>query len=62
VPEPCERCGAPDAEKHHDDYSRPLAVRWLCRSCHLALHGCAEGGPGQPEGRELAGPAGARRG
>lgn len=38
VPESCEQCRSPDAEKHHDDYTRPLDVRWLCRPCHLALH------------------------
>jgi hypothetical protein len=35
---PCESCGAPKAEAHHDDYSRPLDVRWLCRSCHMRHH------------------------
>lgn len=34
----CEVCDAPDPEAHHDDYSKPLEVRWLCRACHLAHH------------------------
>lgn len=33
----CETCGA-HAEMHHDDYSRPLEVRWLCRLHHMAVH------------------------
>lgn len=39
VRQPCERCSAEPAEAHHPDYSRPLAVTWLCRPCHLAEHG-----------------------
>jgi len=37
-PQPCEACGAMEAQKHHDDYSKPLAVRWFCRHCHLKHH------------------------
>jgi hypothetical protein len=29
----CETCGA-FAHAHHDDYSRPLDVRWFCPRCH----------------------------
>lgn len=36
--QPCVRCGASEAQKHHPDYNRPLFVVWLCRQCHLALH------------------------
>jgi hypothetical protein len=25
-------------QAHHDDYGQPLAVRWLCRTHHEALH------------------------
>lgn len=34
-PGACERCHlecAPEAS--HDDYTRPLDVEWLCKSCH----------------------------
>lgn len=33
----CEVCGA-KAEAHHDDYARPLDVRWLCSTHHKSLH------------------------
>lgn len=35
---PCVRCGAQKAEAHHDDYSKPIEVTWLCRSHHVARH------------------------
>lgn len=38
VPEPCERCGSESVEAHHDDYDKPLDVRWLCRGHHMELH------------------------
>jgi hypothetical protein len=36
--QPCEVCGNPKVDAHHDDYSRPLKVRWLCRSHHRQHH------------------------
>lgn len=30
----CEVCGAIKTEAHHEDYAKPLDVRWLCRSHH----------------------------
>lgn len=36
----CQKCGKThvDLDAHHMDYSRPLDVVWLCRSCHLYEH------------------------
>lgn len=44
--EPCEGCGTagmqvngiPSVVAHHDDYNRPLDVRWLCVPCHADWH------------------------
>jgi hypothetical protein len=36
---PCEACGsASHIQAHHEDYSNPLEVNWLCRSCHVQVH------------------------
>lgn len=41
----CECCGMhKQLDGHHDDYSMPLHVRWLCRECHTAWH--RDNGPG----------------
>ena len=36
--QPCEVCGAEPAHAHHDDYSKPLEVRWLCPRHHAEYH------------------------
>lgn len=33
---PCQVCGDPKSESHHEDYSKPLEVIWLCRTHHIA--------------------------
>ena len=35
---PCEVCGSKSVQAHHDDYSRPLDVRWLCTTHHAEWH------------------------
>jgi hypothetical protein len=37
--EGCEACGIRvPLEAHHEDYSKLLEVRWLCRPCHRKRH------------------------
>jgi hypothetical protein len=31
--QPCAECGSPASQAHHEDYSKPLAVEWLCSVC-----------------------------
>lgn len=44
-PDTCQECGDDTRlHGHHDDYAKPLEVRWLCPACHFEWH--AEHGPG----------------
>lgn len=36
--QPCERCGERLVQAHHEDYSRPFDITWLCRACHGQRH------------------------
>lgn len=36
--QPCEVCGLAKAQAHHDDYTKPLEVRWLCTTHHAEWH------------------------
>jgi hypothetical protein len=35
---PCEVCGNLEVDGHHEDYMKPLEVRWLCRVHHVEAH------------------------
>lgn len=34
----CERCDEKKTHAHHDDYGKPLDIRWLCPTHHQQLH------------------------
>lgn len=38
VAKKCEVCSSGNTEAHHDDYAKPLIIRWLCREHHRSLH------------------------
>lgn len=60
---PCGVCGAEKVDAHHDDYAKPLSVRWLCRRHHGLEHRIyrADEGAGRPE-QDLSAAAGASSG
>ncbi len=34
----CQVCGNPQVDGHHEDYTKPLDVMWLCRRHHTDVH------------------------
>lgn len=39
IKKPCEVCGYDKyVEAHHDDYNKPMHIRWLCRNHHREHH------------------------
>ena len=32
------RCGVVKVQAHHEDYTKPLEVTWLCSACHAKVH------------------------
>lgn len=38
-PPECQVCAVPcEPHGHHEDYSRPLEVIWVCTACHAFIH------------------------
>lgn len=38
IKQPCEVCSCDIVHAHHDDYAKPLEVRWLCDEHHNEWH------------------------
>jgi hypothetical protein len=35
---PCVTCASPQSQMHHEDYTKPLAIVWMCRPCWVKSH------------------------
>lgn len=38
IKQPCAKCGSGNTHGHHEDYSKPLDVIWLCPRHHAERH------------------------
>lgn len=38
VKQPCFICGEIEVQAHHEDYTKPLEIIFLCRNCHYKRH------------------------
>lgn len=38
IKQPCEVCGDLNVQAHHEDYTKPLEVNWLCVKHHIEKH------------------------
>jgi hypothetical protein len=39
-PSKCSKCGSSRGTicAHHEDYSKPFGITWLCHHCHVKRH------------------------
>lgn len=35
IQKPCMVCGNKKSEAHHEDYTKPLKIKWLCKKHHV---------------------------
>lgn len=38
IKKPCEVCGNPRSQAHHNDYNNPFDIKWLCTVHHAEWH------------------------
>lgn len=38
IRQPCVICGEPNTQAHHEDYTKPLDIIWLCNIHHIKHH------------------------